>query len=100
MNRVTGLFLGFALAAQMAGAQSTSTTTHSLSIDVTVTGTGSANRAHSNFKENLGAVATSGAADQKDYSSSRKKESAVGLDVEVRNLAPTTDHPTVEWYFF
>ncbi len=102
MKSVAWTALGLALAAQMASAQVAPTNTHSLSLDVTVTGTGGASRAHSNFNENLGATTATGgaAADQKDYSSGRKKKSALGLSVEVRNLARAEDRPTVEWYFF
>ncbi len=64
---------------------------HSLSLDAVVVSSGGASKAETG---KLSATTLSN-----EVSSKRDKKSGVGLDVEVRNLAPTADSAKVEWYF-
>jgi hypothetical protein len=75
---------------------------HSLSLEANVTGTGGASKASTALNLDPGGKPIAGgmtSAEQDDYKTNRTKNSGLGLDVKVRNLAPTPDQTTVEWYF-
>jgi hypothetical protein len=76
---------------------------HSLSLEANVTETGGASKASTTLNQDPGGKPLAGgstSAEQDDYKSNRTKNSGLGLDVKVRNLAPAQDQATIEWYFF
>jgi len=72
---------------------------HSFTLDVHVTSTGG--ESHAGNGANTNAFAhQAGQAVVENFSSHRDHESAIGLAADIRNLAQTADHATLEWYFF
>src|SRR4051812_24589664 len=75
---------------------------HSLSMEAKVTATGGASNAKATLRVDEGGKPLGGGwvtATNKDYSQKRNKDSAIGLEVEVRNIGREPQNAKLQWYF-
>jgi hypothetical protein len=76
---------------------------HSLNMEAAVMSSGGSSIAKTGLRLDPGGKPLGGGwttAQQRDYSQKRNKESAIGLDVQVRNVGRTADQAKLDWFFF